>query len=63
MINIEVEVDQYMIEDAIVDLTPDQIHQLFMEVIERVADRDLIKKLMGSLGESYEYISRTFYND
>lgn len=63
MINIEIEVNKDMIEDALVDMIESDFALLVVSVVERMGDRDLIKELIGRLGESYEYISKTFYDD
>lgn len=63
MISIQIDVDEYQVETAMVDVANedgDALVDLVLAVVERVGSPRLVKSLIGKLGDTYTYLEETF---
>jgi hypothetical protein len=60
MISIQIDVDREQVEEAMMDMTSDDLVEMIVSVMERVGAPRLVKSLIGELGDTYAYLEETF---
>lgn len=63
MISIQIDIDRYQMEDALVDLATwadSDFLSLIAGAVERIGDPSIAKDLIGKLGDTYTYLEETF---
>ena len=60
MISIQIDIDRERVEEAMMDMTSDDLVETVVSVMERVGAPRLVKSLIGKLGDTYTYLEETF---
>lgn len=63
MIHAQLKINQTEVEDALVDVgedEPSRLIELITAVVEQIQSPELIKELIGKLGDAYTYLEETF---
>lgn len=63
MIYAQLKINQTEVEDALVDVgedEPSRLIELITAVVEKIQSPELIKELIGKLGDTYTYLEETF---
>ena len=60
MISIQIDIDREQVEEAMMDMTSDDLVEMIVSVMERVGAPRLVKSLIGELGNTYTYLEETF---